>query len=103
MTQTFKEYLKGKFLRARDVTWGEDDVESDFDDWLAEVDPYELLIDWAEKWHKKELDQAISKDKTQADNLLDALKTDSQEAIKWAKSEIREYQKLIQLLEGKNE
>jgi hypothetical protein len=38
---------------------------------------------------------------SEADKFFEALKNDPQKIIRWAKSEIREYKRLIKLLEGK--
>lgn len=43
------------------------------------------------------------KEKTAADNWFEALKGKPKEIIKWAKREIKEYQKLIKLIEEDQE
>jgi len=40
--------------------------------------------------------------KTKAQNFADTIKDNPQEMIKWCRSEIKEYEKLIEILKNKN-
>ncbi len=56
MTQTFEEYLTDK--HASQYVGIDDDMGEDYGDWLAGLDIQEI-IDYAVKWHKKEMIREI--------------------------------------------
>lgn len=56
MTQTFGEYLINK--HASQYIGIDDDMGEHCGDWIAGLDTQEL-IDYAEKWHKKEMIREI--------------------------------------------
>ena len=56
MKQTFEEYLINR--HASQYIGIDDDMGEDYGDWIAGLDTQEL-IDYAEKWHKKEMIREI--------------------------------------------
>ena len=48
--KTFEDYLMGK--HAEQYTGLDDEMPEDFNNWITEEIDAELIIDYAEKWHK---------------------------------------------------